>query len=186
LTGHATNNVPSPKKEKISPEVKAILAEWRPCHEAFYQEREKKPFRVNQTMIDHAACLLYLGLTPQTLSAVVQAMLEADKTDWYGKHGLHLGSVVNWVEAHPQVSALKTMTYDEANAFARSLLAVYPAEVLGVDSDRGDTWFTCLKYGPDDEDWLYFRSPDHYAHPSDWEAERLEWVRQSVAKRLTG
>jgi hypothetical protein len=98
---HDSQSSKKAKRSQVSPEVKTLIAEWRQCHEDFYHERaEKKAFRVNQTMIDHAACLIYLGLTPQTLSTIVGAMLAADKSDWYGSNGLHLGSVVNWVEKH--------------------------------------------------------------------------------------
>jgi hypothetical protein len=69
----------------------------------------------------------------------------------------------------------QTMDRVRAEEFARSLLGVYPPELLGIDRSypgQDKIWSTCIQYAPDR--WLYFENPEHYAEPSAWERECIE------------
>jgi len=94
-------------------------------------------------------------------------------------------NVQGWIKSRDIVSerhenALNaTMDKGQAEAFARSLLSAFPAEMLGIDQTypgQDEIWSTCLQYAP--EEWLYFAGPEHYNNPSAWERARIEQARE--------
>ena len=104
-------------------------------------------------------------------------------------------NVQGWIKSRDfkavsQENALyETMSREQAEAFALSLLSTFPAELLAIDQsypDDDQVWSTCVQYAPDQ--WVYFGSPAHYANPSEWECDRIEQARaygQSTALQAT-
>ena len=80
------------------------------------------------------------------------------------------------------------MNEGQAEAFARSLLSVFPAELLGIDKtypNDDQIWSTCIQYAP--EEWVYFENEEHYNNPSAWERGCIEqaqaWGRTLASQR---
>jgi hypothetical protein len=110
-TGNEPHSRRGKKMAVSSPEVQALVAAWRLCHEEFYRnwqgDQEKSEFVVNRTLIDHATSLAMMGVTPSRLPALVEDVRRG-WSSFHAKEGLHLGSVVKWVKEHGVPSAPST------------------------------------------------------------------------------
>lgn len=77
-----------------------------------------------------------------------------------------------------------------AETFARSLLSLYPTELLGTMQPYPDEdiWLMALRYGSGEKDWVYFENAEHYYNPSPWELECIIdariWAKQIMQSSI--
>lgn len=96
ITHQVGTDAATPKDDRLSPEIQAILSEWTLCH--------TDAVHITSTVIRHATTLAGLHVAAGTIKAHHERLLE-EASGFYREKGMPFGSVVQDIQKNPMLVA---------------------------------------------------------------------------------